>query len=271
MNSLVSAIIPVYIKNDGVLALFKNTLRGLISQTYKNIEIILVTNGMTDSEIKKVSSICNDKRIKLYNLKNVKNFSKALNFGFSKSSGDFVNFHDQDDISDITKYEKLLASVGEDGIIASNIYVIKGQEKRLKGFDQNIIMDRFVSRKLVKAPVHYGSLILKKEIVNDSGGFENVLTADSLFCIKVNLLRYFSLKCKINVIYNPLFSWIRHSGSITMSNKNAFTQDADKNRNIIIQNHEKIINSSDKEELKKLMDMKDNLAECVNIEFNRVL
>ena len=66
MDDLISIIVPVY----NVEKYLKKCVDSIINQTYKNIEIILVDDGSTDSsgkmcdDYKKV-----DKRIKVYHKK----------------------------------------------------------------------------------------------------------------------------------------------------------------------------------------------------------
>lgn len=52
METLITAIIPVYNREKEL----DITMHGIINQTYKNIEIILVDDGSTDNSLR----ICND-------------------------------------------------------------------------------------------------------------------------------------------------------------------------------------------------------------------
>lgn len=64
-NPLVSICIPTY--NRGSI-LVKRAIKTALSQTYKNIEIIVVGHCCTDNTQKLISKI-NDKRLKFYNMK----------------------------------------------------------------------------------------------------------------------------------------------------------------------------------------------------------
>ena len=90
---LVSVIIPVY----NVEQYLKQCVDSVLSQTYQNIEIILVDDGSTDSS----GVICDqykntDKRIRVIHQKNA-GLSEARNQGFDSAIGDFVYFLDSDD------------------------------------------------------------------------------------------------------------------------------------------------------------------------------
>lgn len=92
-NELVSIIVPVY----NVEKYLSKCINSIISQTYKNIEIILVNDGSTDESL----NICQkykrkDKRIVIVNKDNG-GLSDARNFGIDKSIGKYITFVDSDD------------------------------------------------------------------------------------------------------------------------------------------------------------------------------
>ena len=65
MNCLVSIIVPVY----NVEKYLEKCLESLISQTWKNLQIIVVNDGSTDSSAEIISEyIKKDRRIEAYEL-----------------------------------------------------------------------------------------------------------------------------------------------------------------------------------------------------------
>ncbi|TCD46265.1 glycosyltransferase family 2 protein [Streptococcus sp. X16XC17] len=92
-NPLISLIIPVY---NGEHYL-KRCLDSVISQSYKNLEIILVNDGSTDASL----DICEqylhqDNRIKVITQNN-QGQSAARNKGLDVCLGEFISFLDSDD------------------------------------------------------------------------------------------------------------------------------------------------------------------------------
>ena len=90
---LISIIVPVY----NVEQYLEKCLESIINQTYKNIEIILVDDGSSDSS----GDICDiwkerDKRIKVIHKKNG-GLSDARNRGIEEARGEFIQFIDSDD------------------------------------------------------------------------------------------------------------------------------------------------------------------------------
>lgn len=108
---LVSIIVPVY----NVEEYLPKCLDSIVSQTYKDIEIILVDDGSSDNS----GSICDeyassDSRIKVIHKVNG-GVSSARNCGIRISKGKYVCFIDSDDTVENTYVEVLVSSyLGED-------------------------------------------------------------------------------------------------------------------------------------------------------------
>ena len=95
-QDLISIVVPIY----NVEKYLEKCINSIIIQTYKNIEIILVNDGSTDSSGK----ICDiylkiDKRIKVVHKKNG-GLSDARNVGIENAKGKYIAFIDSDDFLD---------------------------------------------------------------------------------------------------------------------------------------------------------------------------
>ena len=91
----VSIIIPYYRKK----IFFRSTFRSIISQSYKNYEIIIIYDDSDLSELNFIKKIINNKKnIKvLINKKNL-GVARSRNKGIKYSKGDYIAFIDSDDI-----------------------------------------------------------------------------------------------------------------------------------------------------------------------------
>lgn len=97
MSDLVSVIVPVY----NVEKHLSECIKSIQEQSYKNLEILLVNDGSSDSS----GEICNnfektDSRISVFHIKNT-GVANARNFGVANATGKYITFIDSDDI--ITK------------------------------------------------------------------------------------------------------------------------------------------------------------------------
>lgn len=93
MNPLISIIIPVY----NVEKYIEDCITSVITQSYNNLELILVDDGSTDKSYAICESFCKkDRRIKLETV-NRGGVSAARNIGIEKSKGEYLLFVDSDD------------------------------------------------------------------------------------------------------------------------------------------------------------------------------
>lgn len=93
MNELISIIVPVY----NVSKYLDRCIKSLLSQTYKNIEIILVNDGSTDDS----GDICNKYDKGYENVAVIHKINEGLgyarNSGLDIAKGEYVSFVDSDD------------------------------------------------------------------------------------------------------------------------------------------------------------------------------
>lgn len=104
MSALVSIVLPVY----NVEKYLERCLDSVVNQTYKNLEIIIVDDGSTDSS-SEISQKWQkkDNRIKVIRKENA-GLGMARNTGIENATGDFIFFLDSDDYVSGDLVEKCL-------------------------------------------------------------------------------------------------------------------------------------------------------------------
>lgn len=105
---MISVIIPVY----NTEKYLRKCIDSVKNQTYKDLEILLIDDGSTDSS----ALICDeyaekDERIQVWHRKN-RGVSDSRNYGLSKSHGEWISFIDSDDWIDLDMY-RILISLAE--------------------------------------------------------------------------------------------------------------------------------------------------------------
>lgn len=89
---LVSVIIPTYNRSG----LVREAINSVLSQTVKDVEVIVVDDGSTD-DTKSVVAAMGERRVRYFNTPNG-GPAKARNYGLDRAGGDYVAFLDSDDL-----------------------------------------------------------------------------------------------------------------------------------------------------------------------------
>lgn len=155
MKPFISVIIPTYQRREKL----KNTLKSLLSQTYKNYEVLVIDDGSTDGT-REMVSLFKDKRI-IYNWQNNSGCpASPRNKGIHISKGDWIAFLDSDDAWEKNKLEVCYRHINFQVDFIYHDMQIKSADGHLNG--KNII-----SRQL-KKPVLKDLLINGNIIINSS-------------------------------------------------------------------------------------------------------
>lgn len=129
MRKLISIIVPIYNAEKYISRCFNS----LISQTYKNFEVIAVNDGSTDRTFEILNQYeKKDQRIKVITKHN-EGSASARNLALKYAKGDYIAFVDVDDYVSVNFLE-ILADIAEEteADIVECDYTIVYDEKELK-------------------------------------------------------------------------------------------------------------------------------------------
>ena len=132
--------------------LFEKCIKGLISQTFKNFEVLIVNDGSTkylDDNKKIIEKYCgNDNRFKYYD-KEHSGKSQTLNFALRIAQGKYIAINDSDDVSlpERLEYQYLFLEDNQEYEVISNA---------MKAIPSNIIFPgELPSGKVTKEDIYY--------------------------------------------------------------------------------------------------------------------
>lgn len=175
---LVSVVLATY---NGERFLPKQ-LESILSQTYKNLEVIAVDDCSTDNTVEILKSFAaNDKRIKL--VVNDKNVGYVRNFenGLKLSTGAFLAPSDQDDVWQADKIERLLAEIEDNEIVYANSELIDSDDKslgkKLSDIKRLLSFDDCLTYAIGNTAPGHGMLI-KKELADRCYPFPQMIPHD---------------------------------------------------------------------------------------------
>lgn len=228
--SKVSIIMPVFNLKSHV-KLFNEAIDGIFGQTYKDLELIVVCDGLDKKTISIASTSLSrykDSRARIFKTK-IQYFPSLLrNAAVEISQGEFVSFHDSDDFSTPERIATLVDFLKKNdgyGVVASNIkirtYNDSGEiSNRIKGYT-GLCLDRLINKKRVSPPIINASALYRKEYFKKMGGFERPrFSTDATFVSKIGYYEELYNKRGIPVINEPLYVWNRHPLSITTKRAN---------------------------------------------------
>lgn len=187
-NPKVSIVVPAYNTEKYI---FK-CLLSLISQTLKEIEIIVVNDGSTDGTpfvIKKFSDA--DGRIKVINQSNLKQ-GAARNNGTKIAKGEYIGFVDSDDWVDLDYFEKLYNSAKKydsDIALATNVRIGNGKTKKRLNIEKEefvtTLQDKIDISHQAKNPCPTNKIYRREMLEKNSITWpEGVYCEDKLFTIQ---------------------------------------------------------------------------------------
>lgn len=109
-RKLVSIIVPML----NMEFYIKKCLDSLVSQTYDNIEIIVVDNASTDRSVRIVEDyIKKDSRVRLIKKDKTYNVAHSRNIGLDEAKGEYIWFVDSDDYAEKNFIEVMLGKMLE--------------------------------------------------------------------------------------------------------------------------------------------------------------
>lgn len=219
MEPVISIIVPVY----NTSKYLDRCISSLLSQSFKNFEVILVDDGSTDNSAEVCRRYVNEK-VKLYSKQNGGLFD-ARNFGIKhmSESSQYCCFVDSDDTinSDYLKklYDSIIISAADlscGGI--KNIYKNQSdnipQEFELKAAVYDDVFNNYLFANRLKTGFFNSACtkLYKTEIIRKYNlYFENIKIAEDI-CFNFKYLHFCS---KIIVLDDKIYNYYHNEGSLT--------------------------------------------------------
>lgn len=212
-QKFVSVVIATFMgKTKGYLA---ETIQSVLSQTFSNLELIIIDDGSTDGTYEFIKEQFDDNRIVCTHIQNC-GVSQARNIGIMQSKGDFVCILDDDDVWTPKKLEIQLARFQSDdelGMIYCAIERIDSDGNYISmqyHESSNDFYQKMLSANLVDAT---SGVIIKKDVLNQVGLFANIVQGYEDYELWVRIAKDF----KIGSIKEPLVKYRVHPQNISQN------------------------------------------------------
>lgn len=189
MNPKVSIITVVFNAEDHI----KKTLKSIVNQTYRNIEVIVVDGKSTDNTLNIVDEF-HGHNIRILSEPD-KGIYDAMNKGIELSAGDYIAFLNAgDEYCDNDTIEKLFQHVNDEDLVYGDYVAILGRNTQYK--KANLFSSRSLHKNLTSIVCHQ-SLFIKRKIAplyniqyklkGELDWYFNILNIEKIKYLKVNI------------------------------------------------------------------------------------
>lgn len=161
---MISIVVPTFNRSH----LLIETVKSILNQTYKDFELIVISDGSTDNTKKEILKI-HDSRLKFIELeKNYGYPAKARNVGIKQSKGEYIALCDDDDIwnEDKLKQQVIFLEKGY-SIVFTNHFLIGNLKKNfLRSIYNNFVLPIIIN--VFPKHISYYLLSVSNPIMNSS-------------------------------------------------------------------------------------------------------
>ena len=213
-----SVIVPVYnVKNY-----ISKCIKSIISQSYSNIQIIIIDDGSTDSSGAICDSYCTDSRVEVIHRDNG-GLSAARNEGIKYVHGDYILFIDSDDYIEEDSLLEIAKVLNENAvdILACNAFIENTKIKKLMKREYRYSPTVLDGISFYKKEVHNNVLqlsacinIYKAEFWKKNG----FIFKEGIYHEDLQLIPKVLLSADSVLYYStPFYHYVQRKGSITVS------------------------------------------------------
>lgn len=215
MNDLfISIVIPMYNRSKTIIY----CLDSVCTQTFKNIEIIVVDDFSTDNSVDLVSSY-QDNRIKLIKLEKNSGAQIARNRGIIEAKGNWIAFNDSDDLWEKDKLEIQIKELektnfDKNTVVHSNCICLDLINNKTWEWKVPITNDSCYRLLLERPAPLFPTLLISKEALLEIGLLDENVPSYQEWDTSISLAK----KCKFIHIEKPLFTYVLHQGETISKN-----------------------------------------------------
>ena len=194
-SPLISVLLSVYNDDKNI----KTSIDSILSQSYKNIELLVMDDCSTDKTYDILKDI-KDRRLRIFRNKDNKGLTKSLNILIKKSKGQILARQDSDDISLPTRLEVQFENLHNLQLDGCTTRAYIQNSKRSIPRLSHLLPLSFVIK--YKNPFIHGTLMVKKSAVIDVGMYdENIIYAQD-YKLFIELLKK---NYKIKILKKKLY------------------------------------------------------------------
>ena len=224
---MISVVVPVYNTENYLV----RCIESVLNQTYKDIEILLIDDGSTDSS----SKICDayerrDSRVIVTHMLN-KGLSGARNAGLEKAAGDLIAFVDSDDYVDEKMLEDMYDAFSRykpDVVCCDSYYINTASSERVNSSSYNALYSGASIVQMIENMLnngsrkdHFSTFCCTKLFVVETIRKYNIRFVESIKTAHETpfTLSYFTHIDKVYCTNKPYYHYFQHQSAATKKTK----------------------------------------------------
>jgi len=208
--SLISVIVPYYKKKKYI----EKTINSILSQTHKNLEIIIVYDDVNRTDLKFINAIkMTDKRIKLILNKKTLGAGRSRNIGIKKAKGKYIAFLDADDLWKKNKIKLQLNYMIKNNLKVSHTdyEILSFKRKKKKVIKAKTFED--YKKLIFSCDIGLSTVMMNRQLISRTCKFPKLKTKEDFVLWLLILKR----NIKIGALNKNLTTWRKLDNSLSSS------------------------------------------------------
>ena len=208
--------VTVYIVNHNYGRFIEDSIKSVLSQTFKDLELIIIDNGSNDNSKEIIKKYSKNRNIKIIFQKNI-GLNATNNVALNYSRGKFIMRLDADDYLDENALEIMYNKIKSDdrlGLVFPDYYLVDEKNDLI----ELVRRHDFTKVKLFDQPAHGACTLIKKEILTLLNGYNELYKCQDGWDIWLRLIKNY----KVVNVNLPLFYYRRHGKNLTNKEKKLF-------------------------------------------------
>ena len=210
---MVTPKVSVYITNFNYGKYLKESIESVLSQSYKDFELIIIDDGSSDNSKDILASYENNPNIKII-YQNNKGLTISNNIALKLSRGEFIIRLDADDYFHKDGLKNLLTGFDSEkiGMVFGDWYEIDEfgdiiDRKKRHNFKKDVT--------LYDQPAHGACTMFRKSCLLKINGYDESITRQDGYELWLRFIKFFEIS-NINI---PIFYYRQHNNSLTKDEK----------------------------------------------------
>ena len=164
---LVSVVMATFNEKPDIVG---KAIESILSQTYQNLELLVLDDSTAEETRRKIDSYSNDSRVKVVREQTRMGFVPALNKGLKLAAGKYIARMDGDDISLPERFEKQIAYLEENedvSVLGGQINIIDENDDIVSERKYPVGKKQILKYEIFRCPLAHPTVMFRHKLVEN--------------------------------------------------------------------------------------------------------